>query len=117
MNKRFAGLLAGFSLAAGLTGFAWIGTTAAGAGPDRYPGSVALAGEAVHAQPARAGEIAWQSSYQTSDALPAVRRWYAARLNVSPASDMNPASGDCACRATQQKSPAIQNTSSLRALT
>ena len=84
-------------LAVGLAaGFALFGRVA-GAGLDsvlgRYPGSVRVGG-GFDLSALREGTLNWQGTYQTEDELAAVRRWYAERLHVSPASDMNVASSD-----------------------
>ena len=45
-------------------------------------------------QALRQGQLHWQATYQTLDALPRVRGWYAARLQISPASEQYLTGGD-----------------------
>ncbi len=60
----------------------------------RYPGVVIVAEGGYDFTGLRDGDILRQGTYQTGDALPTVKRWYMARLQIAPASDMN-LNGDC----------------------
>jgi hypothetical protein len=60
----------------------------------RYPGSVLIASENVDFHTLSMGTIQRQATYQTGDKLAVVRQWYAARLQISPASDQNNIASD-----------------------
>jgi hypothetical protein len=60
----------------------------------RYPGSMLIATENVDFHTLTKGTLQRQATYQTRDKLAFVRQWYAARLQISPASDQNNVASD-----------------------
>lgn len=60
----------------------------------RYPGAVVVSEARYDLASLRDGDFVRQGTYQTADQLTTVKRWYMARLQIAPASDLN-LSGDC----------------------
>jgi hypothetical protein len=60
----------------------------------RYPGSVLIASANVDFHTLSTGTLQRQATYQTADRLAVVRQWYAARLQISAASDQNNTASD-----------------------
>jgi hypothetical protein len=94
MNKRLSYALAACGLAAGLIGTGLAASPARDNVLDRYPGSVQIANDTLDLRTLTQGALRWQGTYQTPDALSRVRGWYAARLQISPASDQYLTGGD-----------------------
>jgi hypothetical protein len=60
----------------------------------RYPDAIVVSAGEYDFTRLRDGDVIRQGTYQTADPLATVKRWYMARLEIAPASDMN-LSGDC----------------------
>ncbi len=81
--------LAASSLAASFVGFGLLASLNLDEVLERYPGSVPVASERVDFDSIHEGAIRRQGDYHTEDELMVVKRWYAARFRIAPASDMN----------------------------
>ena len=101
MIKRLFYLLAAGGLAAGLMGAGLAAGPALDRVDDRYPGAVRIADDVLDLRQLGQGVLQWQASYQTPDALLVVRQWYAARWQISPASEQYLTGGDGCAWLTQ----------------
>jgi hypothetical protein len=95
MKKRTFAVWAGGGFATGLLGACLLATWLAGQALGRYPDAQAVHGVEVFSVADDNRAVDRQGDYYTPDGLPAVRAWYARRLQVSPAANLY-ASGDCA---------------------
>jgi hypothetical protein len=59
----------------------------------QYPGAVRVGSEHVDLEAMRQGAFTRQGVYETGDALPVVRAWYAARLHLAPSAVVDGADG------------------------
>ena len=84
MKKRIMVLLAASGLAVTLVGFGLMAQLNLDEALERYPGALLLDTRIDFAS----GALQRQSTFQTADELLVVRRWYAERFHVSPASDV-----------------------------
>ena len=113
MFKRFSVLFAVVSLAAAGAALVWYANAALDFGLGRYPGAVRLSTESFHLASEGGAPLTRQGEYETPDELVKVKRWYAARLHVSPAADNYYTSGSCAWLSGSNQALAIQHNTSV----
>jgi len=101
MLKRLLYTLAAGGLAASLMGVGLAAQPALDNVVERYPGSVQIANDPPDLRTLAQGALSWQGTFQTPDRLPQVRGWYAARLQLSPASEQYFTGGDGCAWLTQ----------------
>ena len=94
MIKRMFYVFSALGVAAALVGLGLIASPALDNVLGRYPGSVRVANDDVDFHTIDQGAVRRQDTYETRDALPVVRYWYAARFHISPASDQAMIGGD-----------------------
>ena len=70
----------------------------------RYPGSVRLQSTGIDLHSVAQGAISRQAVYETADEQSSVKRWFAARLEISPASELYT---DSTCAWLAQSKPAV----------
>ena len=87
MIKRISYALAAFGVVAAFVGLYLVASPALDDVLSHYPGSVRIANDDVDFHMIDQGAIRRQATYETQDELPVVKFWYAARFDISPASD------------------------------
>jgi hypothetical protein len=114
MIKRMFYALAVFGIVTGLVGLGRVAGHALDDVLNRYPGSARIANEEIDLHAMGQAALQGQATYQTPDALEVVRRWYAARLQISPASELNVIGADgCAWLTTSNLTIRILHTVSV----
>ena len=94
MIKRSLYTIVACGMATGLIGLCLVAGPVLDDALGRYPGSVLIANVNVDFHTLSTGIVQRQATYQTADKLAVVRQWYAARLQISPASDQNNVASD-----------------------
>jgi hypothetical protein len=103
MIKRMFYAFAAFVVVATLVGLYLVASAGLDNVLGRYPGSVRIANDDIDFHTLDKGAVRRQGTYQTADELPLVRRWYAARFHIAPASDQAMIASDGCAWLSQSK--------------
>ena len=102
MKTKLISTFAVCGLALGGLGFGLTGWANVDGILGRYPGSIRLQSQVIDLRAVARGAIERQAVYETTDPQSTVKRWYAARLEMSPADELYTA-GACAWLTEEQR--------------